>query len=193
MPNLSSDYNEIPPNCIPYDYDNPGPPFSPGAIAAVDSIKAFLSDAELAQARRLETVYFSSIFKGAAGTSIPGLRSYETSACLYVTRYNDLYYEDLMQGFIDRVYEGCPKASLGGVHWAWFRVTTPDGNRHYPLDFHGNLQAWKDRMAAVANDVRTTLAWFDRGKFCLTDGRRFAFGDLTIDRLEGGKPIPDNW
>lgn len=54
--NLRSLYQEIPPRSTAYDYDDPGPPFSPECIAATDSIKAFLSADELAQERRLETV-----------------------------------------------------------------------------------------------------------------------------------------
>ena len=193
MPNLSSDYQEIPPNSTAYDYDNPSPPFSPKSIAAIDSIKAFLSENELAQARRLETVYFSPVFNGAGGTSIPGLRSYPTTFCLYLRRFDDRYYEDLLQGFLDAVYDGHPKASLGGVTWPWFRVTTPDRDRYYPLYFHGNLQAWTDRMIAVATELKTTMAWFDKGKFLITDRRKLSFGDLHIESLEGRKPIPQDW
>ena len=48
-------------------------------------------------------------------------------------------------------------------------------------------------MTEVAKAIGTTVGWFDRGKFCLADGRRFAFGDLIIDRAEGGKPMPEDW
>ena len=153
----------------------------------------FLSESELVQARRLETVYYSPVLKISGGTFIPGLRSYETSSCLYLRRFNDRYYEDLLKGFFEAVYDGCPKATLGGVTWDWFRVTTPDGDRYYPLGFHGNLQAWTDRMIAVATEHATTMAWFDKGKFCTTDRRTLSFGDLVIDRLEGGNYIPRDW
>lgn len=182
-----------PPTCTPYDYDDPGPPFTPDEIAAIDSIKAFLSESELAQARRLETVYYNPVFKSAGGTPIPGLRQHAALSHLYVCRYNDQFYGVLLEGFLAKVYEGCSEAELGGVNWPWFRVTTPDGNRHYPLHFNGNLQAWTDRMMEAAAGVGTTMGWFDHGKFRLTDGRTLSFGDLQIDRLAGGKPIPDDW
>ena len=191
--NLSSFYREIPGRSIAYDYDNPGPPFSPGSIAAIDSIKDFLSASELVQARRLETVYYNTLLKDGCGTFIPGLRSYPTSLILYIGRFNGQYYADMLNAFLDAVNARTPERELDGHHWPWFRVTTPDGCRHYPLKLNEKLQAWKDRMSEVAEDVGTPLAWFDRGKFCLTDGRRFSFGDLVIDRLEGGKPIPKNW
>ena len=37
------------------------------------------------------------------------------------------------------------------------------------------------------------MGWFDKGKFCLNDGRRMAFGDLQMDRLEGGEETPGDW
>ena len=193
MPNLSSDYQEIPPNCTAYDYDNPSPPFTPESIAAIDSVKAFLSDNELAQARRLETVYFSPVFKTAGGTSIPGLRFYASYFCLYLRRFDNRSYEELLKGFLDAVYDGHPKSRFGGVTWPWFRVTTPDGARYYPLYFHGNLKAWSDRMIVVAAELATTMAWFDKGKFRITDRRELSFGELHIQRLEGGKYIPQDW
>ena len=190
---LSSDYQEIPPRAYPYNYDRLLPPFTAENTAALESIKEFLSDSELDQARRLETVYFSSVFQRVVGTFIPGLRHYDTSFCLYVRRFNSIYYEELLENFMDAVYTGCLKEDLGGIHWDWFRVTVPDGDRYYPLDFHGNLQGWIDRMIAVATEKGTTMGWFDKGKFCLTDGRKMAFGDLCIERLKGGEPIPNDW
>ncbi len=70
-------------------------------------------------------------------------------------------------------------------------MTTPGGDRYYPLDFHGDLKAWNDRMIDVAIEKGTMMAWFDKGKFCLNDGRKLAFDDLHIDRL--GKIIPSDW
>ena len=191
--NFHCSFQEIPPGCSAYDYNNPSLPFTPGQIASIDSIKEFLSDSELAQARQLETVYFSPVLKRASGIFIAGLRSYNTSSCLYLQRFDERYYEDLLSGFLDAVYDGYPKANLGGVTWPWFRVTMPDGERYYPLQFHGDLQAWTDRMIAVAKEHATTMAWFDKGKFCITDGQKMSFGDLHIERLESGKNIPRNW
>lgn len=53
---FSSDYQSIPAGCSAYDYDHPGLPFRPEDISAIDVIENYLSDSELAQARRLETV-----------------------------------------------------------------------------------------------------------------------------------------
>lgn len=100
---------------------------------------------------------------------------------------------DMLDSFLGAVYARAPKAELGSLNRPWFRVTTPDGRRNYPLKLSGNLPSWKDYMTGVAKDLGTALAWFDRGKFCLADGRRFSFGDLTIDRMRGGKPIPTTW
>lgn len=91
------------------------------------------------------------------------------------------------------VCEKYPDLNPDTVHWDWFRVTTPGGDRYYPLEFHGDLGAWIDRMIAVAIENGTTMAWFDRGKFCLNDGSKMAFGDLRIDRLKGGEEAPDDW
>ena len=43
--------NELPAQLIAYDYDNPSPPFTPEQIAYIESMREFLSDGELAQAR----------------------------------------------------------------------------------------------------------------------------------------------
>lgn len=190
---LSSDYQEVPPTAYPYNYDRLLPPFTAENTAAVESIKEFLSDSELDRARRLESVYFSPIFQTIVGTFIPGLRRYDTSFCLYLLRFNDMRYEDLVAEFLDAVYTGCPKEDLGGGHWGWFRVTIPNGDRYYPFDFHGNLQVWSDRLITVALEKGAAMGWFEKGKFCLTDGRQLAFGDLRIERLKGGEPIPDDW
>ena len=191
--NLSSNYQEIPPNSIAYDYDQITPPFTRENTAALDSIRDFLSESELAQARRLESVYFNPVVKGVCGTLIPGLRAYPDSSCLYVGRFRDGDVRELLSEFLDAVYRECPMGSLGGVHKAGFRVTTPDSKLYYPLKFHGDLKAWTDRMLEVAKSYQTTMGWFERGKFCLTDGRRFAFGDLQVDRLKGGEALPPDW
>ena len=191
--NLSSNYQEIPPNTIAYDYDEITPPFTRENTAAVDSIKEFLSDSELAQARRLESVYFNPVVKLVCGTSIPGLRAYPDSFCLYVGRFRDGDVRELLSEFLDAVYQTCPMGRLGGVHKAGFRVTTPDIKLYYPLKFHGDLKAWTDRMLEVAKTYQTTMGWFERGIFCLTDGRRIPFGDLTIERLKDGETLPQDW
>lgn len=124
---------------------------------------------------------------------ISGLRSYKTSFCFYISRQDDAYYECQMKDFTDAVYEGLPEENPGALAWEWYRVTTPEGTRFYPFAAHANLHAWKERVTAVASEKATPVAYFDDGKFRLSDGRQWAFGDLRIDRLEGGKPIPHDW
>ena len=183
----------IPPGCTPYDYGEPTSPFTLENTRAVDSIRAFLSEDELTQARKLEIVYYSPIHQTVGGVFIPGIRSYSTSFCLYLKRYEEISHYDLLEKFMDAVCKGHPSLNPDTVHWDWFRVRTPSGDRYYPLQFHGDLDAWIDRMIAVATEKGTTMGWFDQGKFCLSDGRRLAFGDLDMVRLMGGEAYPDDW
>lgn len=183
----------IPPGCTPYDYGDLTPPFTRENTRAVDSIRNFLSEDELIQARKLEIVYYSPIHQTVGGVVIPGIRTYNTSFCLYLKKYEEILTHDLLEKFIDAVCEGHPDLNPDTIHRDWFRVTVPNGDRYYPLQFHGDLDAWIDRMIAVATEKGTTMGWFDKGKFCLNDGSRMAFGDLKMVRLMGGEAYPDDW
>ena len=189
----STAYNleEIPPGCPAYDYGELSLPFTTENTRAVDSIKDFLSESDLIKARKLEVVFYSPVFQRVGGVFIPGLRSYSTSFCLYLRRYKEVDYHELLKDFMDAVCAGHPNLDPDTVHWDWYRVTTPGGDRFYPLKFHGDLDAWRNRMIGVAIENGTMMGWFDKGKFCLNDGRKIAFGDLEIDRL--GKIIPSDW
>lgn len=186
---------EFPARLIRYDYDNPSRPFTSEQIAHIESIREFLSEDELAQARRLEVFHYNTFFGTPNELGIAGLRPSEKTYCLYLQRYDDKTYGEIVDKFIDTAYERRPVEKPGGIRTLGYRVTTPDGGRHYALECNGNLQAWIDRMLEVAAQFGTLMAWFDRGKFCLTDGRRFAFSDLRIEELEGGKGkyVPKDW
>lgn len=184
---------EFPSRLIKYDYDNPSHPFTSEQIAYIDSIREFLSEDELAQARRLETFHYNTFFGTPNEIGIAGLRPSERTYCLYLRRYDSKSYGDLVDEFILTVYERRPIEKPGGINTPGYRVTTPDGDRYYAFECNGNLQGWIDRMIEVAAQFGTLMAWFDRGKFCLTDGRRLPFSDLRIEQLEGGKLWPEGW
>lgn len=186
-------FGEVPPRLIPYDYDNPSHPFTPEQIAYIESVRDFLSEAELVQLRRLERFRYNTFFGTPGELGIPGLRSSENIYCMYLRRYDDRFYGELVNSFLIKVYEDFSAENVNRVLMPGCRVTTPDDDRCYAFEFHGDLQAWIDRMIAVAVQLGTLMAWFDRGKFCLMDGREFAFSDLQIDRLQGGKPVPKGW
>ena len=191
--NANHDFNDVPPGCTPYEYGDLSLPFTPENTWVVSSIKDFLSESEIVKVRNIETIYYSPVLQNVVGTSISGLRSYNTSFYLYLRKDQKFYYYDLLRGFIDAVCTGRPDLNPDTVHWGWFRVTTPGGDRYYPLEFHGDLDAWINRMIDVAIENGTTMGWFDKGKFCLSNGSRMAFGDLHIDRLKGGEETPGDW
>ncbi|MBE7180929.1 MAG: hypothetical protein INR71_06925 [Terriglobus roseus] len=191
--NAGNTFNDVPPGCTAYDYGELSLPFTPENTRAVSSIRDFLSEGEIAKVKEIETVYYSPVFQTVGGTFIPGLRSYSTSFCLYLRRYEEIDYHDLLRKFMSAVCMGHPHLNPDTVHWDWFRVTTPSKNQYYPLDFHGDLDAWINRMIDVATEKRTMMGWFDEGKFCLNDGSKIAFNDLRIDRLKGGEEIPGDW
>lgn len=182
---------DVPPGCTAYDYGELSLPFTMENTKAVDVIKDFLSESELIKARKSEVVFYSPVFQNVSGVFIPGLRSYITSFCLYLRRYSDMDYHDLLRSFMDAVCTGHPNLNPDTVHWDFFRVTTPGGDRYYPLEFHGDREAWIDRMIDVAIEKGTMMGWFDKGKFCLSDGRKIDFGDLDIARL--GRVFPSDW
>lgn len=190
---LEFNWDEMPARLIDYDYERPGPPFKPDQIAYIESIREFLSEDELAQARRIETFRYNTFFGGPGELGIAGLRPGDLTYCMYLRRWDERPYDRLVDEFLDAVYEDFPEDNIDRVHMPGYRVTTPDGGRHYAFVFNGDLQAWVDRLIAVALRHATSMAWFERGRFCLTDGRRLPFSDLRIDKLEGGKPLPKSW
>ena len=185
--------HELPSRLIDYDYDNPSFPFTPEQIAYIESIREFLSDSELAQARRIETFRYNTFFGNPNESGIPGLRPRERTYCMYLRRFDERPYGRLVDEFLDAVYEDFSKENINHVMMPGFRVTTPDRDRYYAFVFNSDFQAWINRMIAVATQLGTLMAWFDRGKFRLTDGRQLAFSDLVIEQLEGGKPLPKGW
>ena len=185
--------NELPARRIAYDYDNPSHPFTPEQIAYIESIREFLSDSEIAQARRIETFSYNTFFGNPNEIGIAGLRPQDRTYCMYLRRFDERPYGRLVDEFLDAVYEDFSEDNIDRVNMPGYRVTTPDGDRYYAFVFNGDLQAWIDRLVAVAGQHGTLMAWFDRGKFCLTDGRQLPFSDLLIEKLEGGKPLPKGW
>lgn len=184
---------ELPARRIPYDYDNPSPPFTPEQIAYIESIREFLSADELAKARRIEKFSYSTLFGDLNEIGITGLRPHKKTYCMYLRRFDGRTYDRLVEDFLDEIYEDFPEENIHRVVMPGYRVTTPEGDRYYAFMFNGNFQAWIDRMTVVAVKHGTLMAWFDRGKFCLTDGRDLPFSDLQIEKLEGGKPVVEGW
>ena len=172
--------NELPARRIAYDYDNPSPPFTPDQIAYIESIRDFLSDGELAQARRIETFSYNTFFGTPNESGIAGLRPREKTYCMYLRRFDKRPYGRLVDEFLDAVYEDFPEDNINRVNMPGYRVTTPDGDRYYAFVFNGDFQEWINRMVAVGVQHATLMAWFDRGKFCLTDGRQLSFSELLI-------------
>ena len=191
--NAKHSFNDVPPGCTPYEYGDLSLPFTLENTSVVSSIKDFLSEIEIVKVRKIETIYYSPVHQNVVGTTIPGLRAYSKLFCLYLRKDQRADYYDSLKDFMGAVISGQPNLDPDTVHWGWFRVTTPGGDRYYPLEFHGDLDAWINRMIDVAIEKGTTMGWFDKGKFCLNDGRRMAFGDLQIDRLKGGEETPGDW
>ena len=112
---------ELPARRIAYNYDTPSHPFTPEQISYIESIREFFSDEELAQARRLESFHYNTFFGRPNEIGLAGLRTSEKTSCLYLRRYGGQTYAKLVDSFLHRIYETCPKESLGGVVMPGYR------------------------------------------------------------------------
>jgi hypothetical protein len=58
--------------------------------------------------------------------------------------------------------------------------------------FHGNLDEWRKRLLHSAMVHHTLLGDFQHGKFLLSDGRRFDFSAIVVDRVKN-RTYPKDW
>jgi len=85
-----------------------------------------------------------------------------------------------------RKYSKSRRAQHGGMGSAGLNLTLPDGSIFYAIDYHGDLEGWRQDIEEGAAGLNITLARIDGDKFVVADGRVFALPDcvLKLDRLQ---------
>ena len=72
------------------------------------------------------------------------------------------------------------------------RVTLPNGDKFYPILYHGDIEKWPRVLDETAAFFKTELGQFDHGKFVVSNGDVYPFSSIGIDELEIVPP-PKDW
>ena len=99
----------------------------------------------------------------------------------------------MMNKFLDYSPEGFPKNQFDQCNMPVYRLALDDGRKFYPIQYHGDLVAWRQYMRESAKLHGALTASFQNGKFVLSDGRRINLLDIVINSLRVSEPYPPDW
>ncbi len=182
----------LPSNFVEYDHLDPSPHFTKQQIDYIESIRDDFNAEDLARIRDIEWFMLNLNVEGMAEGVIPGLRTKPGIGCLYIRRYSTEKYTKMIDAFLDYIPKDFPKEHVLKCYMPSYRVTLPTGDQFYPIVFHGDLNAWRKRLEESAYVHHTLTGHFDHGKFVVSDGRRFDFSAIKVDKVKS-EPIPKAW
>lgn len=165
---------------VPYDPKSPDPCITPEAIRYINSRQSGLTDRDIAKLDEIEWFTFHRQLKHLVQFAIPGLRPSKSSEVRYVKRYNAQKYSIMIDKFLDYMPSDFPEGQADRCVLPAYRLTSPDGNRFYPIDYNGDLPAWRKRLLDNADHFDTTIGYFDHGRFVISDGQEIEFADLGV-------------
>lgn len=109
---------------------------------------------------------------------IPGLNPVDGQDSIYYQDdkrvSTDRLFKLLLEGVLER------RAKLGGRSSHSCAILTPDSQPFRAMYYHGDLDGWKLDIKEGARDLGLLLAWFDEGRFILSDGRIYSLDECVV-------------
>lgn len=176
---------------IPYDPENLDPRITPESIQYIESRQAGLTDRDIEKLDGMEWFTFHWPTKTLTMFAIPGLRPSKYTETRYVKRYNAQKYWTIINDFLAYMPSDFPEDQADRCRLPAYRLTPPGGDHFYPVEYNGDLPAWRKRLLHNAVHFGTTIGYFDHGRFVISDGREIEFADMDVaSYAEEGVP-PD--
>ncbi len=179
------------PHLVEYDRRNPSPHFTPEQIKYINSLPNELSDRDRAKLDEIEYFILNRNHGHLLSVAIPGLRVHPAIEVRYVKRFNAEPYWKMINEFLKHVPTDFPRDQVGRCNLPAFRLTLPDGAQFYPIEFNGDLPAWRKRLDETAKVYRTTIGHWQDGKFSVSDGNVLEFADMDVKWLKSVEYPPD--
>ena len=180
------------PHLVEYDRQNPSPHFTLRQIQYIESLPNGLSDRDLVKLEEVEWFILNRNIGYLTSSAVPGLRIHPGIEVRYVKRFSANAYWDMINGFLAYVPSDFPRDQIGRCNLPGYRLTSPDGAQFYPIEFNGDLPAWRKRLNESAKAHGTQIGHFENGKFVLFDGQRIELADMTVKRV-GQEPYPPDF
>jgi hypothetical protein len=177
---------------VEYDPQNPDPCFTPECIAYIEARQSGLTRRDIAKLDEIEWFTCHRHTRTMNQVAIPGLRPGGRWDTCYVKRFNTDPYLLMLNEFLAYIPDGFPEEQADRWIIEGYRLTSGNGEQFYPIDYNGNLVAWRKRMLDNAEHFGTLIARFDHGRFVVSDGRETEFADMSV-AIANGKDIPDDF
>lgn len=176
---------------VEYDRENPDPCFTPDLIRYIEFRQPGLTSRDLAKLDEIEWFTCHRHFKDLSEFAIPGLRASRHTEVRYVKRYNAQAYLTMINEFFAYTLPDFSNHRAGGCILPGYRLTCPDGSQFYPVEYNGDLPAWRKRLTDSAVHFGTSIGYFDHGRFVISDGREIEFADMGVASDDDQRLPPD--
>ena len=183
---------DLPAYLIEYDHNKPSKLFTKQQIEFIESITSDFSIEEMAKIRKLEW-FRLNLNRGVLGCGVvPGLRPERATGCLYFKRFSKKDAESMAKDLVQNIPTDFPERSRDNWVLQPYRVITANKDRYYPLEFHNDIEQWRERLQKNAGIKQTLLAYFDQGKFMISNGEKIPFSQLLVEVAEH-IAYPEDW
>ncbi len=176
---------------VPYDPTDPDPCIKPELIQYIESLQPGLTDRDIAKLDEIEWFTFHRHTKRLTEFAIPGLRPSKHTETRYVRRYNAQKYWTMINDFFSYIPPDFPEDQAERCLLPAYRLTCPGGDHFYPVEYRGDLSAWRKRLIDNAAHFGTTIGYFDHGRFVISDGREVEFADMDVASYDEDGLPPD--
>ena len=177
---------------VDYDSVNPSPYFSPEQICYFEPLPDGLSEKALENLRKTEWFVLNRNSGYFIECAVPGLRSQPGIEVGYVRRFSTASYVAMMDVFLDCMPTDFPLDQANHFNMPSYRLTSATREKFYPVEYNGEISAWRRRLQHCAEIHNTSIGSFDYGKPAISDGRELDLGDILIEWVRP-EPDPSDW